>query len=143
MRGMSEQPGGPTGGFQFNGLTVVSLLFLATYFTVFSALVGVILAYVWRRQPVPEWQQSQFTYLVRTFWLGIGGYALFGAIGVAAIATFETPVGTMPDAVQAVGFVVCGIGLLGLTVLLMVRCAFVIVNAQQRVPMANARSWTV
>ncbi len=140
---MSEQRGAPTGGFQFNGPTVVSLLYLATYFTVFSALVGVILAYVWRRQPVPEWQRSQFTYLVRTFWLGLGGYAMFAAVGLAAILTFQTPVGTMPDAVQAAGLVVCGGGLLALTVLLVVRCAFVIVNAQQRVPMANARSWTV
>lgn len=102
-----------------------------------------ILAYAWQRQEVPEWQRSQFTYLVRTFWMGLGGYALFGAVGLAAIATFETPYGTTPDAVQAVGFVVCGGGLLALTVLLLVRCAFVIVNAQQRVPMRNARSWCV
>lgn len=140
---MSEQPGAPTGGFQFNGPTVVSLLYLATYFTVFSALVGVVLAYVWRRQPLPEWQHSQFTYLVRTFWLGLVGYALFAAVGLAAVLNFETPAGTMPDWVQAAGLVVCGGGLLLLTVLLTVRCAFVIVNAQQRVPMANARSWTV
>jgi uncharacterized membrane protein len=140
---MSEQPGAPTGGFQFNGPTVVGLLYLATYFTVFSALLGVVLAYVWRRQEVPEWQSSQFTYLIRTFWMGIGGYALFVAATVAAIAAFETPYGTMPDAVQAVGFIVCVGGALALTVLLLVRCAFVIVNAQQRVPMANARSWTV
>jgi len=139
---MSEQPGAPTGGFQFNGPTVVSLLFLATYFTAFSALVGVILAYVWRRQPVPEWQQSQFGYLIRTFWLGLGGYGLAAAVGVAAIAGFGSETG-MPDAVQVAGLVLCGGGLLALTVLLMVRCAFVIVNAQQRVPMAKPRSWTV
>jgi uncharacterized membrane protein len=102
-----------------------------------------VLAYVWRRQPVPEWQRSQFTYLIRTFWMGLGGYALFAAATLAAIAAFETPYGTMPDAVQAVGFVVCGGGLLALTVLLLVRCALVIVNAQQRVPMRDARSWWV
>jgi uncharacterized membrane protein len=141
---MSEQqPGAPTGGFQFNGPTVVSLLYLATYFTVFSAVLGLALAYVWRRQEIPEWQRSQFTYLIRTFWLGLGGYALFAAVGLAALLTFRTLVGTMPDALQAVGFVICGGGLFALTVLLVVRCAFAIVNAQQRVPMANARSWTV
>ena len=140
---MSEQPGAPTGGFQFNGPTVVSLLFVATYFTVISALLGVILAYVWRRQPLPEWQLSQFDYLVRTFWLGLGGYVLFAAVGLTAVLTFETPAGTMPDAVQAVGLVVCGGGLFALTVLLVIRCALVIVKAQQRAPMKNARSWTV
>ena len=49
----------------------------------------------------------------------------------------------MPDGVQVAGFVLCGGGLLALTVLLMVRCAFVIVNAQQRVPMVKTESWTV
>jgi uncharacterized membrane protein len=140
---MSEQPEASTGGIQVNGPTLVGLLYLATYITVVSAPVGVVLAYVWRRQPVPEWQRSQFTYLIRTFWMGLGGYALFAAATLAAIAAFETPYGTMPDAVQAVGFVVCGGGLLALTVLLLVRCALVIVNAQQRVPMRDARSWWV
>jgi uncharacterized membrane protein len=140
---MSEQPGAPTGGFQVNGPTMVSLLYLATYFIPFAPLVGVVLAYVWRRQDLPEWQRSQFGYLIRTFWLGLGGYAVFAAVGVAAIAVFETEFGTMPDAVQLAGLVLCGGGLLALTVLLLVRCAFVIVNAQQRVPMANPRSWTV
>ena len=141
---MSEQQeGAPTGGFQVNGSTVVSLLYLATYFTVFSAVVGVILAYVWRRQAVPDWQTSQFTYLIRTFWMAIGGYGLVAVTGIGAIAAFETDVGTMPDAVQVVGFVLAGGWVLVLTVLLLVRCAFVIVNAQQRVPMAKTNSWTV
>ena len=99
---MSEQPGAPTGGIEVNGPTLVGLLYLATYFTVVSAPIGVVLAYVWRQQPVPEWQQSQFTYLIRTFWLGLGGYALFGALGLAVVAVFQTPYGTMPDTVQAV-----------------------------------------
>ena len=140
---MSEQPGAPAGGFEFNGPTVVGLLYLATYFTMFSALVGVILAYAWRRQAVPEWQLSQFAYLIRTFWLGVVGYAVFAAVGLAAVLSFDKPAGNTPDALQAAGLVVCGGGLLALTVMLVVRCAFVIVNAQQRVPMANARSWTV
>ena len=140
---MSEQPEASTGALQVNGPTLVSLLYLATYITVVSAPMGVVLAYVWRRQPLPEWQHTQFTYLIRTFWMGLGGYALIAAVGLAAIALFETDYGTMPDAVQAFGLVVCGGGLLGLTVLLLVRCAMVIVNAQQRVPMRNARSWWV
>ena len=139
---MSEQPGAPAGGFEFNGPTVVGLLYLATYFTMFSALVGVILAYVWRRQPLPEWQQSQFTYLIRTFWLGLGGYALFVAVGASAVLAFNDG-GKITDAMGIAGLVVCACVLLATTVLLVIRCALVIVNAQQRVPMANARSWTV
>ena len=139
---MSEQAGAPTGGFQFNGPTVVGLLYLATYFTAFSAVVGVILAYVWRRQPVPEWQQSQFGYLIRTFWLGLGGYAVAGAGAVGAIAGFGSDT-HVPPAVLVAALVIGVGGFLVLTVLLLVRCAFVIVNAQQCVPMAKPHSWTV
>jgi len=138
---MSEQPEGPT-GFQFNGPTVVGLLYLATYFTVCSALLGVILAYVWRRQPVPEWQQSQFAYLIRTFWLGLGGYALMGAVGLAAAAIAEKG-WVVPHGTVAALFVLCLGGGLLLTVLLLVRCARAIVSAQQGAPMARPQSWTV
>lgn len=139
---MNEQPGAPMGGFQFNGPTVVSLLYLATYFTAFSAVVGVVLAYVWRRQPVPEWQRSQFDYLVRTFWLGLGGYAVAAAIAAGAVIALGSDPGGA-DAVL-VALAVLGVGgVLVWTVLLVVRCAFVIVNAQQKVPMTRPRSWTV
>jgi len=137
---MSEQPGGPT-GFQLNGPTVVGLLYLATYFTVCSALLGVILAYVWRRQPVAEWQQTQFAYLIRTFWLGLAGYAVLGMSAVAAVTIGGE--GPMRGAATIALAALCFGGGLLLTVLLLVRCARVIVNAQQRVPMARPHSWIV
>ena len=137
---MSEQSEVPT-GFRFNGPTVVGLLYLATYFTACSALLGVILAYVWRRQPVPEWQQTQFAYLIRTFWLGLAGYAVLGAAAMAAVAIGGEG-HVWSTAVVALATVCFGGGLL-LSVLLLVRCALVIVNAQQRVPMARTESWTV
>jgi len=137
---MSEQPEVPT-GFQFNGPTVVSLLYLATYFTACSALLGVILAYVWRRQPVPEWQQTQFAHLIRTFWLGLAGYAVLGAAGVAAVTVGGE--GRIRSAATIVLAMLCFGGGLLLTVLLLIRCTRAIVSAQQGVPMARPRSWTL
>jgi uncharacterized membrane protein len=139
---MSEQPGAPAGGFQFNAPTVVSLLYLATYFTAFSAIVGVVLAYVWRRQAVPEWQQSQLAYLVRTFWLGLGGYALGAAVIGGAALTLSGDF-ALPEAVPIIAIIAGIAELMLLTLLLLFRCAFVIVNAQQRVPMAKPDSWTL
>jgi len=137
---MGEQPEGPT-GFQFNGPTVVGLLYLATYFTVCSALLGVILAYVWRRQPVPEWQQTQFAYLIRTFWLGLAGYALLGAAAIAAVTIGGDGHKWGAAAIALAAF--CFGGGLLLTVLLLIRCARAIVSAQQGAPMARPRSGTV
>ena len=138
--GMSEQAEAPT-GFQFNGPTVVGLLYLATYFTACSALLGVILAYVWRRQPVPEWQQTQFVYLIRTFWLGLAGYAVLGAAAIAAV-TVGGDGRILGGATIALAVLCFGGGLL-LTVLLLIRCVRAIVSAQQGVPIARPRSWTV
>ena len=42
---MAEQ----SGGVQFNRPSLVAVLYLMTYFTGLTALVGVILAYMWRR----------------------------------------------------------------------------------------------
>ena len=137
---MSEQPE-VRSGFQFNGPTVVGLLYLATYFTMCSALLGVILAYVWRRQPVPEWQQTQFAYLIRTFWLGLAGYAAMGLAAAAAVTIAGE--GPVRGAATVALTVLCFGGGLLLTVLLLVRCARAIVTAQQRVPMVRPRSWTV
>jgi uncharacterized membrane protein len=138
---MNEQPEVST-GFQFNGPTVVGLLYLATYFTACSALLGVILAYIWRRQPVPEWQQTQFAHLIRTFWLGLTGYAVGAVPALALIGAFGDEA-SVPKSVMATGFVLGLVWWLLLTVLLLVRCARAIVSAQHGVPMARPRSWTV
>lgn len=51
---------------------IITLLYLATWFTGFSAIVGVVLAYVFKTGPSEEWEQTHFTYLINTFWLLLG-----------------------------------------------------------------------
>jgi uncharacterized membrane protein len=129
-------------GFQLNGPTVVSLLYLATYFTVFTALVGVILAYLWKRQEAAEWERGHYLYLIRTFWLGIGGYAAAGGLILALMVAFESNSRVM-SGVAIAAAVAAGLVILVLTVALLVRCVMSLVNAQQNVPMPKPRSWTI
>ncbi len=58
--------------FEFNRPTIVSLLYLASFLTLLSGLAGLVLAYVWRNEPHEPWEQSHFTFLIRTFWIGLG-----------------------------------------------------------------------
>ena len=58
-------------GFDFNQPTIISLLYLGSFVTGFSGLVGIVLAHVWQGDNKEDWAASHFTYLVRTFWIGL------------------------------------------------------------------------
>lgn len=61
-----------SGGFDFNHPTIISLCYLSSLILGFTGIVGIVLAYVWRDQ-AQGWEQSHFTYLIRTFWIGLVG----------------------------------------------------------------------
>jgi len=108
------------GTFDFNRPTVISLLYLCSFFTGITALVGVVLAYVWRGETHEPWETTHYRYLIRTFWLGLlGGIA--GAILTLVL----------------IGFLI----LPAVVVLVVVRCVLSLVNAQKRQPMPNADTW--
>ena len=67
-------PSGPPaqGGFDTNHPTIISLCYLASFVTGITGIVGIILAYVWR-DSAEEWERSHYTYLIRTFWIGLVG----------------------------------------------------------------------
>ena len=69
--GKDIQSGG--GGFDLNQPTIISLLYLGGYVTGISAIVGVVLGYVWRSEPKAGWEVSHYAYLIRTFWIGLIG----------------------------------------------------------------------
>ena len=82
--------------FEFNRPTIISLLYLASFLTLFSVVAGLVLAYVWRGEPHEPWEQSHFTFLIRTFWIGLGfsvicavlSLVLVGLLGFAAIGVW-------------------------------------------------------
>jgi uncharacterized membrane protein len=57
-------PGQPDVGL----LHLIYALYAASFFVGITALAGVIVAYVKRDQAVGTWQESHYTWLIRTFW---------------------------------------------------------------------------
>ena len=116
------QPGPPaaTAGFDFNRPTIVSLLYLSSFLLGVTALIGVVLAYVWKGEPHEEWQASHYAYLIRTFWLGLLG-SILGIILVIVL----------------IGFLI----LPAVAVLVIVRCVLSLVKAQKQEPMPNPDTW--
>lgn len=73
------QPPAPAGGFDLNHPTIISLLYLGSFVVGVTGLVGIVLAYVWRSDDPGGWEQSHYTYLIRTFWFGLLG-SVIGAV---------------------------------------------------------------
>jgi uncharacterized membrane protein len=63
-------------GFDMNRPTIVSLLFLASYILGFTAIIGVVLADVWRGEAHEPWEATHYQYLITTFWVGLVGMIL-------------------------------------------------------------------
>lgn len=81
-------------GFEFNRPTVISLLYLGSFVTGISGLVGIVLAHVWKGENTVNWASSHFDYLIRTFWVGLAAgvvamlltFVLIGALLFPLIA---------------------------------------------------------
>ena len=84
----------PSTGVTLYRPVIVAALYLLTLFTGFSVLVGLILAYLWRgEEETAGWENTHFTYLIRTFWIGFWVAILMAVamIGTAlALSTSST-----------------------------------------------------
>ena len=87
-----------------------------------AAIVGLALAYVWRGDAHEPWEATHYTYLIRTFWIGLAA----GAVGVVTM-------------ILGVGFLV----LLALTVWVIVRAVMSLVKAQKRAPMPDPETFLI
>lgn len=102
--------------FDFNQPTIISLLYLSSFFLGITAIVGVVLAYVWKNEPRADWEASHYQYLINTFWIGLIG----GFVGAILL------------------IVLIGLLILPLVfVLVVVRCVLSLINAQKKRPMPN------
>ncbi len=102
--------------FDLNQPTIISLLYLSSFVFGVTSIVGVVLAYVWKSEPKEEWEVSHYQYLINTFWIGLVG----SFISVLLMLVL-------------VGFLL----IIGVAVLVAVRCVFSLINAQKREPMPN------
>ena len=117
------QPPAAGGSFEFNHPTVISLLYLASFVTGVTAIVGVVLAYVWRGEAGQEpWTASHYAYLIRTFWIGLIGTVAGVILTMVLIGVFV---------------------LIATAVLVIVRSVLSLLAAQKREAMPNPDSWTI
>lgn len=109
---------------------IVSALYLLSYFTGMTWIVGVVLAYIFRSGQQEDWEVSHFIYHIRTFWLMAGGMVL---------------------AICGLILVLGGHGLAGLLyvpfslliILCSVRSVLALINAVTESPMPRPHSWLV
>lgn len=112
----------PGSGFELNHPTIVNLLYLASYITGVTGIVGVVLAYVWRGEARTDWEISHYEYAIKTFWIFLIGTILGFVLMVVLIGFLILP---------------------AVAVLVIVRCVMSILNAQKHAPMPNPGSWLV
>ncbi|HLZ83295.1 MAG TPA: hypothetical protein VKQ54_06970 [Caulobacteraceae bacterium] len=99
---------------------IIYILFLAPLGGL-THLIGVIMAYV-ARDSAPAWLQSHYTYLIRTFWMGLLYFAVALVLCVVLI----------------------GIPLLMLAFLwFIVRCAVGLMRLFRSEPIAHPETWTI
>lgn len=109
-----------TTSFDLNHPTIISLLYLSSVVLGVTALVGVVLAYVWKGEAHAEWEASHYQYLIRTFWIWVIGVFVSFLLMVVVI-----------------GFLT----IFAVFVLVVVRCVLSLINAQKRQPMPNPGTW--
>lgn len=102
--------------FEFNRPTIISLLYLSSFVLGVTALVGVVLGYVWRGEPHQDWEASHYQYLINTFWIGLIGAMISIMLMLVLIGFLLLPL---------------------VAVLVVVRAILSLVNAQKQQPMPN------
>src|SRR3546814_7077899 len=71
--------------FDLNRPTIVALLYLASFLTGITALIGLVLAYVWKNEPHEPWEPSHYSFHIRSFWYGLLGAIICGILTLILI----------------------------------------------------------
>ncbi|WP_340588500.1 hypothetical protein [Erythrobacter alti] len=125
---------------------IVALLYLLNIFLGFSVFIGVILAYIWRGEGnTQEWERSHYTYLIRTFWIGLGamiGFCLMLVATIIILAAAEAERGGHWDTSFAIGAMFIGMALFFLTAIwFCIRSILSMVKSGNREPMPRPNTW--
>ena len=88
----------PSTGVTLYRPVIVAALYLLTLFTGFSVLVGLILAYLWRgEEETAGWENTHFTYLIRTFWTGFWVAILMAVVMIGSAIALSAAHPFVPD----------------------------------------------
>lgn len=116
---MASQPGND---FQMNRPTVISLLYIGYFLAGISAIIGIILAYIWQGETHDAWENSHYRFHIRTFWIGL----LYSVIaGILSVLTF---------------FLLSPLFVL-VAIWFAVRAIKALLAAQKREPLTNVETW--
>ena len=102
-------------------LQVVYILYIASMFLPFLILVGIVIAYI-NRGKAGGWVDTHYTWLIRTFWIGL----LFIAVSIIL-------------AIVAVGLLLMVV----MPIWVIVRCVVGLQAANRGEPIKNPESWLV
>jgi uncharacterized membrane protein len=138
----------PRAGVTMQRPTMVGVLYLANIVLGFSVFVGLVLAYVWRRDPeAQEWERTHFTYLIRTFWIGAAVFLSMFVVWFAAIfgivfdQELQAGQADQPPAGFFLGFFGVILVWLLCAVWFCIRCILSLVRAADYKPMPNPGTW--
>ena len=101
----TRQDSGPpvqSSGFDANRPSIISLLYLASFVTGITGIVGIILAHVWQGEEQEPWMASHYTYLIRTFWIGFLASIVAGVLTLVLIGMLLLPIIAIWVAIRSV-----------------------------------------
>jgi uncharacterized membrane protein len=88
----NRRPPQNTQGFDANRPTIIALLYLASFVTGITGLIGIVLAHVWQGEPEEGWMASHYSYLIRTFWFAFLAGIVATLLSVVLIGLFLFPI---------------------------------------------------
>ena len=98
---------------------VIYILYLVSFVVGITAIAGIVIAYI-NRGKAGGWVESHYTYLIRTFWIGL----LYGFVAVILMMLL-------------IGFLL----LVAVAVWIIVRCIIGLQAAGRGEPIKNPESW--
>lgn len=125
---------------------IVALLYLLNIVLGISVFVGLVLAYVWRGdREMQAWEESHYTYLIRTFWIGFVAWLALMTLFFVAVFGPMAMGGVAENAAPGAGFFIgfFGFFILGmvLAVWFCIRSVLSLVRAGDLQPIPNPRTW--
>lgn len=141
-------PPQPNTGVTMQRPFIVALLFVLNIVLGFSAIVGVILAYVWRGEAqTQEWERTHYTYLIRTFWIGFAFGIAFFLLWLGSFLTLiaQAEAGPPPDQPPPLGMFLWIFGAFGMMFLgmiwVLIRAILSMAKSTNGTPMPRPKTW--
>jgi uncharacterized membrane protein len=105
-----------------DNVKLVYVLYLASTVIGLTVLIGLVMAYINRRDVSGRWEESHYTYQIRTFWIGV----LYSLISVILM-------------IVGVGFLL----IVAVVIWAIIRCVRGLQWAAAGRPVPNPASWTI